>query len=72
MTHRKTSYKLSTKINHGQREPQTTEEKPVTAAAEDGTLIETKVGENINEIPFKIFDPNEKIYYDLTGKFPVQ
>ena len=36
------------------------------------TPIETKIGENINEILLQTFYPTEKIYSDLTGNFTVQ
>ena len=34
--------------------------------------IATKAEENKNEILLQLFDPTEKHYPDVTGKFPVQ
>ena len=45
---------------------------PVTEAATNLTPIVTNAGENTNEILLQIFDPTEKIYSDLTGKFLLQ
>ena len=47
-------------------------QRTVVADSTNETPIETKARENTNEIILHQFDPTEKIYSDLTGKFPVQ
>ena len=44
----------------------------MTAAYANAIPLATKAGENTNEILFHIFDPTEKLYSYLCGKFPVQ
>ena len=36
------------------------------------TPLSTKLGDNTSEVLLQLFDPTEKFYSDLTGKFPVQ
>ena len=44
----------------------------MSAAAVNVTTLSTKPGESTSELLLQIFDPTEKVYSDLTGKFPVQ
>ena len=41
-------------------------------AAANVKHLATKAGENTSEVLLRLFDPTEKIYSDLTRKFPVQ
>ena len=72
-SHSKTNHKVFPRVrNHCQGHIDQKKQQQVTEAAANVTPISTMSGENKNEIIFQVFDPTWKIYYDLTGKLPVQ
>ena len=47
-------------------------QRPAAEANANVTPLSTKARENTSEVLLQIFDPTEKKFSDLTGKFPVQ
>ena len=47
-------------------------QKPAAASAADVTYVATNAGKNASKLLIQLFYPTEKMYSELTGKFPVQ